>query len=71
MWADTCVMVLPCGNSAHIETGWMAGAGKYCVIYCPAEESENITPDLMYLLAHNLVNTWQDLMADIGKVELS
>ena len=27
-WADTCVLVLPCGRSAHTEAGWMAGAGK-------------------------------------------
>ena len=26
--ADTCVLVLPCGRSAHTEAGWMAGAGK-------------------------------------------
>ena len=27
-WADTCVLVLPCGRSAHTEAGWMAGRGK-------------------------------------------
>ena len=27
IWADTCVLVLPCGRSAHTEAGWMAGAG--------------------------------------------
>lgn len=26
-WADVCVLVLPCGRSAHLELGWMAGAG--------------------------------------------
>ena len=24
-WADTCVLVLPCGRSAHTEAGWLAG----------------------------------------------
>ena len=27
-WADTCVLVLPCGRSAHTEAGWLAGKGK-------------------------------------------
>lgn len=27
-WADVCVLVLPCGRSAHSEAGWMKGAGK-------------------------------------------
>lgn len=25
---DTCVLVLPCGRSAHTEAGWFAGKGK-------------------------------------------
>ena len=26
--SDACVLVLPCGRSAHSEAGWMAGRGK-------------------------------------------
>ena len=26
--ADICVLVIPCGRSAHTEVGWMAGKGK-------------------------------------------
>lgn len=30
MWrADACVLVLPCGRSAHLEAGWMSGAGRW------------------------------------------
>ena len=25
---DTCVLVLPCGRSAHTEAGWFAGKGR-------------------------------------------
>ena len=32
-WADTCLLVLPCGRSAHTEAGWMKGAGKRLVVY--------------------------------------
>lgn len=31
-WADTCVLVLPCGRSAHLEAGWMSGQKKRLVI---------------------------------------
>lgn len=46
-WADTCVLVLPCGKSAHIEAGWFTGAGKdlFILLNGPME------PELMYRLA--------------------
>ena len=31
--SDACVMVLPCGNSAHLEFGYFVGAHKPCIIY--------------------------------------
>lgn len=34
-WADTCVIALPSGRSAHLEAGWMSGAGKKLVVYMP------------------------------------
>lgn len=43
-WADTCVMVLPCGRSANTEAGWMKGAGKNVIVYQPLEQE----PELMY-----------------------
>ncbi len=45
-WADTCVLVLPCGRSAHTEAGWFAGAGKRVIAYIP----EMVEPELMYKL---------------------
>ncbi len=45
-WADTCVLVLPCGRSAHTEAGWMAGSGKKVIAYIPKLEE----PELMYKL---------------------
>ena len=44
--ADCCVMVLPCGKSAHTEAGWFKGSGKkvYVVML------ENDEPELMYKL---------------------
>jgi hypothetical protein len=48
-WADTCVLVLPCGRSAHLEAGWFCGAGKRCIILLQDGE-----PELMNLLASDI-----------------
>ena len=56
--ADTCVLVLPCGRSAHTEAGWMAGAGKRVIAYIP----EMVEPELMYKLFDKVVSTLDDLV---------
>lgn len=45
-WADTCILVLPCGRSAHTEAGWMKGSGKTTIVYIPVMQE----PELMYKL---------------------
>ena len=45
--ADACVLLLPCGRSAHLEAGWFIGQGKPTYII-PASGGE---PELMYALA--------------------
>lgn len=61
-WADTCIMLLPCGRSAHIEAGYCKGRGKRLIAYyVDGEDRTGFDPDLMYLLADNIV---------IGQVEL-
>ncbi len=42
-WADTAVLVLPCGRSAHIEAGYFVGARKKLIILLAPGE-----PELMY-----------------------
>jgi len=49
-WADTGVLVMPCGRSAHLELGWLAGAGKRTMIILADAE-----PELMALLADDIV----------------
>lgn len=49
-WADTCLLVLPCGRSAHIEAGWMTGMGKRTIVLTRDGEE----PDLMYKLCWSL-----------------
>ena len=60
-WADTCVLVLPCGRSAHTEAGWMAGAGKRVLAYIP----EMLEPELMYKLFDAVAGSLDEL---VGKI---
>lgn len=46
-WADACVMLTPCGNDAHTELGWMAGAGKLAIVLL----AEGHPPGLMLKVA--------------------
>ena len=57
-WADTCVLVLPCGRSAHTEAGWMAGAGKRVLAYIP----EMVEPELMYKLFDGVAGSLEELV---------
>lgn len=41
---DVCVLVLPCGRSAHLELGWAAGAGKRTFVLAAPTLDE---PELM------------------------
>lgn len=34
-WAEACVLVQPCGTSAHLELGWSIGAGKRTSVMFP------------------------------------
>ena len=58
-WADTCILVLPCGRSAHTEAGWMAGAGKKVFVYIPEMQE----PELMYKLFDDVVGDLDALIA--------
>jgi len=51
-WADACILVMPCGRSAHIEAGYFVGAGKDLVILLSDGE-----PELMYKMSANIALT--------------
>ena len=57
-WADVCLLVLPCGRSAHLELGWMAGAGKRTIIL--TQDCEE--PELMALLADHIAISVQEVL---------
>ena len=60
-WADTCVLVLPSGRSAHTEAGWCKGRGMKVVVYIPEMQE----PELMYKLFDAVVGTPEDLLASL------
>ncbi len=54
--SDTCVLVMPCGRSAHLEAGWFTGVEeRRLVVYFPPDVS--VEPELMYLLAGDPLST--------------
>ena len=62
-WCDTCVLVLPCGRSAHLEAGYAAGQGKRTLFYLHPDKFE---PELMYLLGSGLVHDLPGLGAAVN-----
>ena len=58
-WCDTCVLLLPCGRSAHLEAGYASGQGKQVVVRLSAERFE---PELMYLMCSALAHTDQEVL---------
>ena len=62
-WADTCVLVLPSGRSAHTEAGYLAGAGRRVIVFIP----EMVEPELMYKLFDGVVGTLDDLAAALDQ----
>lgn len=58
-WADTGVLLLPSGRSAHIEAGYFVGARKPLHILLAPEAME---PELMYLMASSVSRTIAELV---------
>jgi hypothetical protein len=60
-WADTGVLVLPSGRSAHIEAGYFVGAHKdlYILVIDPME------PELMYKMATGICLSMYELVRSL------
>jgi len=55
---DVCVLVLPCGRSAHTEAGWFSGQGKKVLVYIPEKQE----PELMYKLFDGVCCSIEELI---------
>ena len=58
--ANACVLCLPCGRSAHLEAGWMKGAGKKVFAFIP--HNVHIEPELMYELLDGIALNVPELL---------
>lgn len=56
---EACVLLLPCGRSAHLEAGWAVGAGRRVVVYTRDGEE----PELMYKMCSAIVSTDSELIS--------
>lgn len=65
-WCDTCVLLLPCGRSAHLEAGYAMGQGKETFILL---NKEGFEPELMYLLGDHICETPGDLLVAMRHAE--
>jgi hypothetical protein len=65
--ADTFVLVLPCGRSAHLELGWAVGAGKRTAILLDGTLNDGmVTPELMYKMVDYIAPSLFDLLGWLG-----
>lgn len=68
--ADACVLVLPCGRSAHIEAGYFVGAGKKLIIFIPSGPyigKIKFEAELMYKMADLVTNQASDIIDALKK----
>ena len=55
---DCCVLLLPCGRSAHTEAGYFAGQGKPVYVLIPEKQE----PELMYRLFDGVCTSIDELI---------
>lgn len=62
-WADTGVLLLPCGRSAHLEAGVFVGEGKPLhIVLDPVGPNE---PELMYKMATKIHLNLESLIEEL------
>lgn len=57
-WCEGVVLLLPCGNSAHMEAGYARGCGKPLYILRPTATKA----DLMHMMALHIVDNLDGLL---------
>lgn len=60
-WADTFVMLQPCGRSAALELGWACGAGKHTIVLL----ADGQEPELMLKCADKLCTSIDEVLAQL------
>jgi hypothetical protein len=65
LWADVCVLVMPCGRSAHLEAGWFAGRGNKRLVILLSDGE----PELMYRMADGVCVDMDDVLTSLGEMD--
>ena len=65
-WADICVVVMPCGRSAHLEAGWFCGQGRPCVFWFP--RGVMLEPELMVKMGTDVLHGSSELLGDMRQL---
>jgi hypothetical protein len=84
--AECCVLVLPCGASAHLEAGWAQGAGKPVIVLVPDAPLHEIydvkatekevpmrppwEPELMYRWFAGFATTVKQVVSEVNRISL-
>lgn len=68
---SACVLVLPCGKSAHLELGYLVGKGKLTIVYFPEEladepVSTSYQPELMYRMCDYICTSMDEVKAALS-----
>lgn len=63
-----CVLVLPCGKSAHLELGYLVGKGKLTIVYFPEglSDESSYQPELMYRMCDYICTTMDEVKAALS-----
>jgi len=62
-WCDACVLLLPCGRTAHLEAGWAVGAGKRVYVVLAGQNE----PELMYRMTTGLCLDLDELLMSLAE----
>ena len=69
---DACVLVLPCGRSAHLELGHAAGAGRRTFVLLeetPRPDAPMLSePELMYGMCSGIAVSLEELLEQLASV---
>lgn len=66
-WCDICVLLLPCGNSSHLEAGYAKGKNKKLYIVLSKYE---FVPDLMYRMADGIMENISVLYKKLERMSI-
>ena len=64
-WADCCLLILPAGNSAHLEAGYAKGKGKKLIIWQDGFPMGEF--DVMYGFADLITDSSAAVLEEVGK----